>query len=124
MLNSAKTLGYTWSSVLKSRMMGDYHVRFCERFRGEIPLYLLDFIYYYMLLMFSVLFLFLLLLSFMLFGDATRVFEPYISYKIGFGSLKITLEDCLLEYVEDNIIHLVLLTIDLFLLTTLYLFSF
>ena len=26
----------------KSRMMGDYHVRFCERFRGEIPLYLLD----------------------------------------------------------------------------------
>ena len=25
-------------------MMGDYHVRFCERFRGEIPLYLLDFI--------------------------------------------------------------------------------
>ena len=28
----------------KSRMMGDYQVRFCERFRGEIPLYLLDFI--------------------------------------------------------------------------------
>ena len=27
----------------KSRMMGDYHVRFRERFRGEIPLYLLDF---------------------------------------------------------------------------------
>jgi hypothetical protein len=24
-------------------MMGDYHVRFRERFRGEIPLYLLDF---------------------------------------------------------------------------------
>jgi hypothetical protein len=23
-------------------MMGDYHVRFCERFRGETPLYLLD----------------------------------------------------------------------------------
>jgi len=30
--------------VKKSRMMGDYHVRFCERFRGAIPLYLLDFI--------------------------------------------------------------------------------
>ena len=28
----------------KSRMTGDCHVRFCERFRGEIPLYLLDFI--------------------------------------------------------------------------------
>ena len=27
---------------MRSRMMGDYHVRFCERFRGEIPLYLLD----------------------------------------------------------------------------------
>jgi len=26
----------------KSRMTGDCHVRFCERFRGEIPLYLLD----------------------------------------------------------------------------------
>jgi hypothetical protein len=25
-------------------MMGDYHVRFRERFRGEIPLYLLDFV--------------------------------------------------------------------------------
>jgi hypothetical protein len=25
-------------------MMGDYHVRFCERFRGETPLYLLDFL--------------------------------------------------------------------------------
>jgi hypothetical protein len=24
-------------------MMGDYHVRFRERFRGETPLYLLDF---------------------------------------------------------------------------------
>ena len=23
-------------------MMGDYHVRFCERLRGEIPLCLLD----------------------------------------------------------------------------------
>ena len=30
----------------KSRMMGDYHVRFCERFGGEIPPYLLDFIAY------------------------------------------------------------------------------
>ncbi len=28
----------------RSRMMGDYHVRFCERLRGEIPLCLLDFI--------------------------------------------------------------------------------
>ena len=28
----------------KSRMTGDCHVRFCERFRGETPLYLLDFI--------------------------------------------------------------------------------
>ncbi len=27
----------------KSRMTGDCHVRFCERFRGETPLYLLDF---------------------------------------------------------------------------------
>ena len=27
---------------MKSRMMREYHVRFCERFRGEIPLYLLD----------------------------------------------------------------------------------
>ena len=27
----------------KSRMMGDYHVRFCERFGGEIPPYLLDY---------------------------------------------------------------------------------
>src|SRR5690554_5288412 len=26
----------------KSRMTGDCHVRFCERFRGETPLYLLD----------------------------------------------------------------------------------
>ena len=25
----------------KSRMTGDCHVRFCERFRGETPLYLL-----------------------------------------------------------------------------------
>ena len=29
----------------KSRMTGDCHVRFCERFRGETPLYLLDFIH-------------------------------------------------------------------------------
>ena len=27
----------------KSRMTGDCHVRFCERFGGEIPSYLLDF---------------------------------------------------------------------------------
>ena len=27
----------------RSRMMGDYHVRFCERLRGEIPLCLLDY---------------------------------------------------------------------------------
>ena len=26
----------------KSRMNREVHVRFCERFRGEIPLYLLD----------------------------------------------------------------------------------
>ena len=26
----------------RSRMMREYHVRFRERFRGEIPLYLLD----------------------------------------------------------------------------------
>ena len=31
----------------KSRMTGDCHVRFCERFRGEIPLYLLDFVVYF-----------------------------------------------------------------------------
>ena len=24
--------------------MREYHVRFCERFRGEIPLYLLDYL--------------------------------------------------------------------------------
>jgi hypothetical protein len=30
----------------KSRMVGDCHVRFCERFRGETPLYLLDFIFH------------------------------------------------------------------------------
>src|SRR5690554_3702412 len=29
----------------KSRMTGDCHVRFCERFRGETPLYLLDYIF-------------------------------------------------------------------------------
>jgi hypothetical protein len=29
--------------VMKSRMNREVHVRFCERFRGEIPLYLLDF---------------------------------------------------------------------------------
>jgi len=28
--------------VKKSRMMREYHVRFCERFRGEISLCLLD----------------------------------------------------------------------------------
>jgi hypothetical protein len=27
----------------KSRVMGDYQARFRERFRGETPLYLLDF---------------------------------------------------------------------------------
>ena len=27
---------------MKSRMNREVHVRFCERFRGEIPLYLLD----------------------------------------------------------------------------------
>src|SRR5690606_12757245 len=27
---------------MKSRVMGDYQARFCERFRGETPLYLLD----------------------------------------------------------------------------------
>jgi hypothetical protein len=27
--------------VMKSRMKGDFHVRFCERFGGEIPPYLL-----------------------------------------------------------------------------------
>ena len=29
--------------TMKSRMNREVHVRFCERFRGEIPLYLLDF---------------------------------------------------------------------------------
>jgi hypothetical protein len=28
--------------TMKSRMNREVHVRFCERFRGEIPLYLLD----------------------------------------------------------------------------------
>jgi hypothetical protein len=28
---------------MKSRMNREVHVRFCERFRGETPLYLLDF---------------------------------------------------------------------------------
>ncbi len=41
-LNQRSIEGYVDASVLKSRMMGDYHVQFCERFRGEIPLYLLD----------------------------------------------------------------------------------
>ena len=27
---------------MKSRMNREVHVRFCERFRGETPLYLLD----------------------------------------------------------------------------------
>jgi ACS family hexuronate transporter-like MFS transporter len=27
---------------MRSRVMGDYQARFCERFRGETPLYLLD----------------------------------------------------------------------------------
>ena len=31
------------TSIKKSRMNREVHVRFCERFRGEIPLYLLDF---------------------------------------------------------------------------------
>ena len=30
------------SSIMKSRVMGDYQARFCERFEGEIPSYLLD----------------------------------------------------------------------------------
>lgn len=29
----------------KSRVMGDYQARFRERFRGETPLYLLDFVF-------------------------------------------------------------------------------
>src|SRR5690606_28359550 len=33
-------------TTLRSRMTGDCHVRFCERFRGEIPLYLLDFYFH------------------------------------------------------------------------------
>ena len=33
---------YTVILIMKSRVMGDYQARFCERFRGEIPLYLLD----------------------------------------------------------------------------------
>jgi hypothetical protein len=28
--------------IMKSRVMGDYQARFCERFGGEIPPYLLD----------------------------------------------------------------------------------
>ena len=31
------------TSIKKSRMNREVHVRFCERFRGETPLYLLDF---------------------------------------------------------------------------------
>ena len=31
--------------IKKSRMNREVHVRFCERFRGEIPLYLLDFFF-------------------------------------------------------------------------------
>jgi len=30
---------FIWNNT--SRMMGDYHVRFCERLRGETPLCLL-----------------------------------------------------------------------------------
>ena len=37
----------------KSRMTGDCQVRFCERFRGETPLYLLDFFYLFNSLSFS-----------------------------------------------------------------------
>ena len=33
------------TSIKKSRMNREVHVRFCERFRGENPLYLLDFWY-------------------------------------------------------------------------------
>ena len=33
------------TSIKKSRMNREVHVRFCERFRGETPLYLLDFLY-------------------------------------------------------------------------------
>ena len=40
------------TSIKKSRMNREVHVRFCERFRGEIPLYLLDFlggfVFYYL----------------------------------------------------------------------------
>ena len=32
----------------KSRVMGDYQARFRERFRGETPLYLLDFVLLYL----------------------------------------------------------------------------
>ena len=32
----------------KSRMNREVHVRFCERFRGEIPLYLLDCGFFYL----------------------------------------------------------------------------
>ena len=32
------------TSIKKSRMNREVHVRFCERFRGETPLYLLDFL--------------------------------------------------------------------------------
>jgi hypothetical protein len=42
-LNQRSIERYEGASVLKSRMMGDYHVRFCERLRGEIPLCLLYF---------------------------------------------------------------------------------
>ena len=33
------------TSIKKSRMNREVHVRFCERFRGENPLYLLDFLF-------------------------------------------------------------------------------
>ncbi len=33
---------YTVNLIMKSRVMGDYQARFCERFGSEIPPYLLD----------------------------------------------------------------------------------
>ena len=46
--------------TMKSRMNREVHVRFCERFRGEIPLYLLDlfcfFTWYFYFVAFSKIF--------------------------------------------------------------------